>query len=116
MKLNNKMIYKALNLKEGSIVKINNGIYKLEPYLKHISGDDTYANKHIFILFDREEDIIPYKDIVCCSDICHECPLYPLNCQYVLGSPLSVILDNLNLDSELHAIFKKRIEKYIDSK
>ena len=116
MKLNDTLIYKALGLEKGSIVKINNGIYKLDTYLKHISGDNTYANKHIFILFDREEDVIPHKNIVCCSDICHECPLNPLDCQYAVGSPLLVILDSLDLDPELYAIFKKRIKKYNDSK
>lgn len=121
MKLNNQLIYKAMGLEKGSIIKINNGIYKLDNYLKHISGDDTYANKHILILFDREEDVIPYKNIVCCSDICHECPLNPLECQYDItlpeGYPLYTILDNLNLDPELYKIFKKRIEDYInDSK
>ena len=116
MKLNNKLIYKALGLEKGSTVKINNGIYQLDTHLKHISGDNTYANKHILILFDREEDIVPYKNIICCSDICHECPLNPLDCQYDVGSPLPVILDSLNLDPELYTFFKKRVEKYIDSK
>lgn len=120
MKLNNKLIYKAIGLEKGSIVKINNGVYQLDTHLKHISGDDSYANKHILVLFDREEDVVPYKNIVCCSNICHECPLNPLDCQYddtlPEGSPLSVILDSLNLDPELYTFFKKRVEKYIDSK
>lgn len=125
MKAEKKLLYKLLKINDKDIVKIDGGTYQVDGFiLKHIKGNANYHDKHLMLLFDREETIEKVTTVTCDQN-CNECPIRLLECldkdgDQPVGISLYEILNTLvsayEESEDVKEFFKGKIDEHLKKK